>query len=97
MAALIHFLSTKFVEDNFLAPRFVFLVFQSVVFLCLLDNLILRGVAEFTCGPQDGRCAFHREGGCRKRSSARWSGNDELSLGLVSVKYQWRQTLPEGS
>ena len=25
------------------------------------------------------------------------SGADELSLGLVSVKYQWRQTLPEGS
>ena len=25
------------------------------------------------------------------------NGADELSLGLVSVKYQWRQTLPEGS
>ena len=25
------------------------------------------------------------------------SGADELSLGLVSMKYQWRQTLPEGS
>lgn len=62
MAALIHFLSTKFVEDNFLAPRFVFLVFQSIVFLCLLDNLILRGFAEFTCGPQDGQCAFQEKG-----------------------------------